>query len=267
MDLSKQKIAPPPTCAHDWSLLQELELDPAAVSQRSAVFRRSLHRDGQTIPVFVKIYSYTKHPLERLWRAGRSCTEARNLDFFRQIGIVAPQVIDWGERRNRMGKLSCEFIITAAITGTQQLDEFVVKQCPHARSQAHINIRNQIIDTLADWTARIHRHHFFHADLKWRNILARLHNGMLELAWIDCPKGRFKRRLGNHLHARLKDCATLDKIARYYCTPAERRRFVARYLGCAPGDSRVARFAEQVDHYRRRRFDPDDGPPRLRCNP
>lgn len=244
----------------DWHLLEALEIDPSVMRQRSVVFQRELVFKGCQHPVYVKIYDYNRRPFQRLWRRGRSRREARNLEFFRQLGIEAPGVLAWGERRNIFGKMTKEFIITEMIAGAFMLEEFVMRHCPDRSTGKFRRMRETIIDTLARWTCLIHEHGFFHEDLKWRNVLARTEEGGVRLFWIDCPQGHFKRTGFGRRRARLKDCATLDKVARRLCTPAERLRFVARYLGTEENDPCALAFAREVSAYRRRRFDSRDEP-------
>ena len=56
----------------------------------------------------------------------------------------------------------------------------------------------------------------------------------------------------------LKDCATLDKLARLHCSKEERLRFVAGYLDQPIDSPEVAAQAEAIADYRRKRFDPED---------
>ena len=229
----------------DVSLLSALNVDASAINQRSAVFER-IYKDssGKHVPAFVKVYTYRQHPLERLWRSGRSRIEARNLIFFQQSGIAAARVIAWGEHKNAVGKLVYEYIITEAVPDTQTLDQFVAEHCPDRSRPEYSSRRDQLLEQLGRATARIHAQHFFHKDLKWRNLLARLAGETVETFWIDCPKGDFHAPPWPQQHGRLKDCATLDKIARLSCTKEERLRFVAHYLGATESSEQVAAFAK-----------------------
>jgi hypothetical protein len=98
----------------------------------------------------------------------------------------------------------------------------------------------------------------FHQDLKWRNLLGRMNGEVAELRWIDCPKGYFSSFSSRQKHGRLKDCATLDKLARQHCTPEECRRFVAAYLDQPIDAPEVAAFSKSIARYRRNRFDAQD---------
>lgn len=242
----------------DWSVLNELEVYASAIRDRSRIFQRVYTKADTSVAVYVKIYTYKKHPFQRLARRGRSRVEARNLLFFKNIGIPAPRVIGWGQRRNLWGRLVEEFIITEAVPGALPLDVFVKSACPDNSRPVHARRREEIIDKISLWTRKIHDHNFFHNDLYWRNILAQINNEAIKLFWIDCPAGGFYPLPTGRHRKRLKDFATLDKLARLYCTKQERRRFVSGYLKCPEGSPEVERFSKAVSNYRRRRFDPGD---------
>lgn len=243
----------------DISILKDLDVDASKFRERSMVFERNfVDSEGLEIPVFLKIYTHRRHALERLWRRGRSRVETRNLLFFQKIGIPSAEVLAWGERKNKFGKLVEEFIITKAVPDTQTLDEFVASHCPDRSRPEYCMWRDQILTKLGQYTAKIHQAHFFHKDLKWRNVLASLDNDEANLCWIDCPSGDFHHPPWPQQHGRLKDCATLDKIARFNCTKEERLRFVASYLNKPENHDEVEAFARAVSRYRHKRFDPKD---------
>ena len=242
----------------DWSFLEALDLPTASVIKRSAVFVRDLNRNGKTRPVYVKIYGNKQHPFQRLFRTGRSRTEVRNLLFFKSLGISTPEVLAWGERRNALGRLVEEFIITRAEENSLQLDEFVKKHCPDSNDPQQGATRIRIVRQLGEWTRRMHAHHFIHEDLKWRNILARHGEAEAELFWIDCPKGTFHRPGINFERKKLKDCATLDKLARFICTKEERSVFLQAYLGESARPEEIQKLCHKIESYRKARFDKRD---------
>jgi len=119
-------------------------------------------------------------------------------------------------------------------------------------------LRDSLTDQLSRATAAIHAHHFYHQDLKWRNVLARANGEQAELFWIDCPKGDFTQSALHRERRALKDCATLDKLARIHCTQEERLRFVGGYLNMPANSPEVADYAQAISNYRRNRFDAED---------
>ena len=150
------------------------------------------------------------------------------------------------------------YIITEAIPDTQTLNEFMTTACPDRSQPVYCSRRDSIIDQLSHFTRAMHAQHFYHQDLKWRNILARIDGDQTELFWIDCPKGDFTRSTIHQSRRALKDCATLDKLGRLHCTKEERLRFVAGYLNQPIDAPEVATFAQAISRYRRKRFDAKD---------
>jgi tRNA A-37 threonylcarbamoyl transferase component Bud32 len=240
------------------SFLDQFGVDPADVNIRSKVYQREFTENGVRIPVFVKVYSHKKHPLQRLWRTAISRTETRNLLFFQSIGIAVPRVIAWGQRTNSIGRVTEAFIITEAIPGTQTLSEFIPEACPDRSTPAYCQRRDSILGQLGRWTRAMHAHNFHHQDLKWRNILARMQDDQVELFWIDCPKGDFPKLPFQQKRNKLKDCATLDKLARLHCSREERLRFVATYLQQAADTPAVRELSAAISNYRRQRFATED---------
>jgi tRNA A-37 threonylcarbamoyl transferase component Bud32 len=250
----------------DWSYLEALKLDNCAQINRSAVFQQNIQVDGTELPVYIKLYAYSKPPWQRWFRQSKSRNEVRNLLFFKSIHIPTPRIIAWGVRKNRLGLIREEFIITEAIPKTKMLDDYVTAACPDRSTCEFRKRRDSIIDQLSQWTRKMHESGFFHQDLKWRNILARTKGTQVELFWIDCPKGYFSSFSIQQKHGRIKDCATLDKIARIRCTHKERRQFVAGYLKQAINSTEVETFSSKISRYRRNRFDAQDEQQRAKAN-
>lgn len=242
----------------DNSFLNAFGVDADTVNQRSSVTQVSFIENGKSVPTFVKVYSYRKSPLQRLWRRGTARIETRNLLFFKAMGIPAPRVIAWGQRKNSYAKIVDDYIITEAIPETETLDVFMANDCPNRSEALFCSRRDSIIDQLSHATRAIHAQHFYHQDLKWRNVLARAKDDQVELFWIDCPKGDFTSSPLHQKRRALKDCATLDKLARLHCTREERLRFVANYLNQPVEAPEVAAHAEAIANYRRKRFDAED---------
>jgi tRNA A-37 threonylcarbamoyl transferase component Bud32 len=215
----------------DWRFVESCITEADDAVRRSAIFVCQITEEDRPVDAYVKIYAYKKHPLQRYLRKGRSRNEARNLLFFRSLNIPTPRVIAWGEKRNCIGRIVQEYVITEALQGTLMLEDFVARHCPEPDNPQYKHVREQIARNLGEWTRRIHQAHFIHEDLKWRNILARLNDDEVELFWIDCPKGRFYKPGAAFERKKLKDCATLDKIARIRCSKSERQIFLRSYLG------------------------------------
>jgi len=253
-DLSAQTDA----LRKDYSFLDAFGVDAAKVRERSRVLQLSFSENGATAQTFVKVYSYRKSPFQRLWRRGNARLETRNLLYFKTIGIPSPRVIAWGQRKNAIGKIVDDYIITEAIPDSQTLDAYMASACPDRSQPVYCSRRDSIIDQLSHFTRAMHAQHFYHQDLKWRNILASIDGDQTELFWIDCPKGDFTKSAIHQKRRALKDCATLDQLARLRCTTEERLRFVAGYLNQPVDAPEVTTFAEAICYYRRKRFDAKD---------
>lgn len=242
----------------EWAFLAPYDLPTAEIKDRSAVFVREVSVDQQSTEAYVKIYASQKHPFQRLLRQSRSQNEVRNLLFFRSIGIPTPQILAWGERRNAIGRVVQDFIITEAVKDTLQLDAFIQAVYPSQEDPTHRPPRIEIARQLGKWTRAMHDHNFIHEDLKWRNILARPQAGGADLYWIDCPKGAFKKSGASLDRKKLKDCATLDKLARIQCSKEERTEFIKAYLGDDATPPQVQKLCKDIEDYRRQRFDAKD---------
>src|SRR5207253_1005236 len=65
----------------------------------------------------------------------------------------------------------------------------------------------------------------------WRNILVRLDSGGPAIFLIDSSRGGVRRTWLSRHHGRIRDLASLDKLARFRLTATERLRWVRWYLG------------------------------------
>ena len=232
-----------------WDFVHRCDIDPKEVQVRSEVTRVDFVEDGRSLPAYLKIYSYRKHPFQRMFRLGRSFYECRNLLFFRSLGIPAARVLAWGKHRNQIGRITEEFIVTEALQAAIPLDQYVRETRPGRFEAARIAKR------LGQWLRLLHTHDFFHKDLHWRNILICKTNGRIELGLIDCPRGDFHRVGPARRHWRLKDCGTLDKYASVLFPDSARAIFLIHYLG-APRDSEsFKQWSRRIPEYRKQRFD------------
>jgi hypothetical protein len=100
----------------------------------------------------------------------------------------------------------------------------------------------------------MHARGFLHRDLKWRNLLVSSNTttGAAELWWIDCPNGGFVRTPFFARRGKLKDVATMMKLALPHCTQAERLRFLALYLRGRGREERARLMTAAADYHRKR---------------
>lgn len=214
--------------------------------------------DGTEVPVFFKTYEFPRASLAFLWRPSKARCEFLNYGVFDRLGLRCAEAIACGEQRDGLGRLQRAFIITRAIANAQSLIEFAQ---PHRlnRAAGETRVRRRsVLEQVAGMTRRIHAAGFHHHDLVWRNILVTLEaDGAPQVWWIDCPRGGFDRWSPWRQRKRLKDLASLDKLASQHCTRTERLRFLCAYLQRPASDEAVRNLARKVIAYRRQRW-PED---------
>ena len=231
------------------------EIPAEAVSVRAAALKLP---DGSSVAVYYKQYEYASPAWKFIGRASKARCEFRNYETFVQLGISAAEPIACGEQRDGLGRLRRAFILTRAIPGAMTLTDFVQKRCADRGDATSREMRECLLRQLAGMTHRIHAAHFFHHDLVWRNILVTwTPPGDPKLWWIDCPRGRFDRWSPSRYRRRLKDLASLDKVAAQLCSARERIAFVKQYLGKSRLDPEAKQLVRDTLSYRKRRW-PDD---------
>lgn len=231
-------------------------------NQRSQFVCRELSApDGDKVTVYFKLYGYGnfRRALSRFFKSARSKAEKKNLQFFNKLGIPACEPIAQGEVRTAWGLLTNCILVTREVTGSEQLDVFMDELDSSDEDQAvKDKMRHQIIESIATNLRKIHDEHFYHTDLKWRNILVRRveEQGQkkVEVFWIDCPNGyidwsRFIRRK----HGVIKDIATLDHLAHKRCSDQERLHFLSVYSGFDLNSHELRDLAEKVLLYRKQK--------------
>jgi len=241
-----------------WDFVHQCGIDPHQVQIRSEVKRVDFVEDGRTVPAYLKLYSYRKHPFQRIFRLGRSYYECKNLLFFRSLRLPAARVLAWGKNRNPIGRITEEFIVTEAMERAVPIDQYVRKERPGNLEAARIAKR------LGRWLRELHAHDFFHKDLHWRNVLIRKTDGRIELGLIDCPRGDFHRFGPIRRHWRLKDCATLDKYAHQLFPDSARAVFLIHYLDTRRDSDSFKHWGQRIPEYRKHRFDRRKGRTRVR---
>jgi len=118
-------------------------------------------------------------------------------------------------------------LITEVIDDTTNLAEIAMN---HPEKFQNIQWRDAVIVDLAQVIAKLHQNRFCHNDLHWRNILIQENESSRghKIYLIDCPSGK-------HLfwpflnYRKLKDLASLDKLAPNYLTQTQCLRFFLEY--------------------------------------
>lgn len=152
--------------------------------------------------------------------------ETRNQQWFHKMGISAARVVAYGEESFFL-KTIRGVLITQGVDDVSDLNA-IARDNPEQFNNT--NWRNAIISQLAEIVATLHQNRFCHNDFFWRNILIQQHqpDNKPKIYLIDCPSG--KRLFWPFLHHRkLKDLASLDKIAPAYLTRTQRLKFFLEY--------------------------------------
>jgi hypothetical protein len=212
---------------------------------------------GGRLELFFKLYCYRRPSWRFFGRASKARREFQNYAVFERLGIRGARRVACGEERDWIGRLRRAFIVTEAIPGAVTLTEFVRTHAAPGRPGVRA-LRLGLLRQLAAMICRAHAAGFYHHDLVWRNLLV-THRppGEPQVWWIDCPRGQFDRWSPWRERRRIKDLASLDKVAAELATAPERLRFVMCYLGMTRLDREAKSLVRRVLAYRKARW-PDD---------
>jgi len=154
--------------------------------------------------------------------------EFENLVRLREWGLDAPAPLAYGEERQG-GWLHRSFLISEGIHDPLSLDLFIRDFLPSLPASEQRHSRRELIERLADYTRRMHEHHFVHHDFFWRNILLS-GRSLTHFFLIDSHKGGCWTPWMEY-RSRAKDLATLDAPAPSFFRRTERLRFFLRHRG------------------------------------
>jgi hypothetical protein len=209
------------------------------------------------VAMFFKLYRYRRSSWRFIGRASKARCEFRNYGVFEQLGIRTARRVACGEVRDWLGRLRWAFILTETIPKALTLTEFLQSVATREHN-AVMDLHQSLLHQLAGMARRAHDAGFYHQDLKWRNLLVTHTPGTdPQLWWIDCPRGRFDRWSPWRTHRRVKDLASLDKIAARVCTRSERVAFVRDYLERNSLDAEARNLVYAILDDRRTRW-PED---------
>ncbi len=246
---------------------------PVHERSRTVTYRVPLPDAGpdESAAVYVKLYRPGLRGVKFLGRPSKAWVEAQNLRRLAGWGVPTVRVVGVGSHRTWFG-LAGAFLITAEWPGASTLAHHAAEHWP-VRGSGPAPFRDFQVDTtgplntaghadqaaigrlLADAVAAMHRRHFYHIDLQWRNVLVRQDPpGRWHVALIDCPRGGRRWTIPTRRHGRVSDLASLDRLGCVFLTRTERLRWLKRYLGVEnrklrPADRRLAR---RVLDYRNR---------------
>jgi len=215
-----------------------------ASTATSRTRRLELPDAGGVETFYLKQYSYAARGLRHRLHWHKGAIEARNYRLMRDAaGVGVPEVVAIGSRRAGL-RLVDAFILTRAIDEARPLDEWWREKA--ATGGVSTELRREIGEQLAGIVAQMHRAHFYHVDLQWRNILVRGPQGAVELFVLDSSRGGRRWLPWMRWHFRMRDLSSLEKSAREFVTPARRMRFVREYVRRAACPERPRRLIERI---------------------
>ena len=193
---------------------------------------------------YLKVFRFEGPRWRHRFRRDAATVEARNYALLREVcGLPTADVIAYGARRSRLRLLDA-VLITRGIERTAPLDAF----------QPAPDERRTLAALTAAAVARMHAHRFFHSDLEWRNILVRRGPAGIEAYIIDSSRGDRRRCWLLRRHGRIRDLASLDRLARRRLTRTQRLRWLLAYLDSRRLDGAQRRLVWSVLRYSRRKF-------------
>lgn len=171
---------------------------------------------------YVKRYTHAGKGLRAHLGRSRARAEWENLQLFRQLGIPAPRLVAFGEKRAGM-KYIKGALVMHEIPNTFPLENL-------AKEPELLALRPwrlKAIKQLAHHIARMHESGFVHGDCYWRNFLVTLSDDPVVYC-IDCPQG--KKTIGPRLQYGIaRDLACLYKDAHPFFSKTDMMRFFKQY--------------------------------------
>ncbi len=122
---------------------------------------RLQHSNGQNY--YIKIYHKRGRYLRRYCARSRARGEWENLAYFKQQGILVPDVLVYGEsskRKNYQGG----FLIQREISNSQDLSHSGKSQAAWLQDPI---CRKQVLLQAANYLRQLHNKRFIHKDFKW----------------------------------------------------------------------------------------------------
>lgn len=192
-----------------------------------------LERGPRPLHAYLKQYRYAGARWRHRFRRHKGEIEARNYRLMRERAQVpVPDVVAIGSRRAGLRLLDA-FILTQEIERTSSLEAWWTRRFP-TPGVPH-PLRRELENEVLELVVRMHRVHFYHVDLQWRNLLIRETPNGPRLYVLDSSRGGLRRLPWIRWHARMRDLSSLEKTARRFLSRADRVRFVHDYVrrtGC-----------------------------------
>ncbi|MBX3413530.1 MAG: phosphotransferase [Pirellulales bacterium] len=208
----------------DWGEL------PGAAVVKSGPHRVVYRLDRPQGSLFVKHYRSAdwRARVRSLFRPSAARREwHKSVEMLRR-GVPTIRAVAWGESK-QSGLATDNFFASEAIANAVALDAWLRDICPRLDPATRARQRRQIVDRLADLTARAHRAGVWHDDFHAGNILL-ADEGLylIDVPGVELARGPLNWRRTRASLAML--CSGLLGDA----TPGERWRFWRRYLAARP---------------------------------
>lgn len=181
--------------------------------------------------VFAKVYDLRSQPWDFFLRRGKAQIESQGYQILAEISIPTLKCRALGERRH-FGRLIEAYIVTEDAGAISDLAKFAEREIDPLEAAARAKLVLDLSRHLAAQLRLSHAAHFYHCDLKWRNLLVRRHGEGYELVWMDCPRQRsgLIARLTSR-HSRILDLSSLARRGLRHLSLSQRWRFLRLYLG------------------------------------
>jgi tRNA A-37 threonylcarbamoyl transferase component Bud32 len=198
---------------------------------------------GSNKTFYIKRYTGPKRKYFSFFRKSVVLAEAENLISLKRIGIPVPNVVAYGERREK-GHFLVGALITEEVKNSANLAQYLSSHTELVKDRKWLN---PVIDQVAAHVHEMHDHKFVHRDLNLRNVLVQI-QGPPVVHFIDCPAGGF--RSGPLLKREIiRDLAHLDKVARYLLGTSDLLRFYKKYRKIDKLTQSDKKMIEHIRHF------------------
>ncbi len=183
-------------------------------------------------PRFVKKRNYQKSygwKLWKRWRRSKPEREARAYAYMKEHGIPCPDHVEYHDVRNALGLLMTSELSMDQLEGTKDL-RYICLLDEFKAIREEKQFRRSVILKLAAGVRKMHDCGFFHLNLNFRNVVARIDQGSdPDIYFIDVTSARIQPPAYRRPYMQRKELAFLYKDARSWCSLREMILFYKTY--------------------------------------
>lgn len=212
----------------------------------SSVCRLEMEVAGKSVGFYLKRQNnHCSHTWLRPFGEPTFAREFRSIRHYHNVGLPAPEVAYFAERKVKDGKQS--------ILMTRALDDF----CPLSEilpswSELAETVREQVLDTIGTTVAKMHGERITHHCLYPKHIFINLSETLPkpELTLIDLEKARFQ------LFSKRERVADLEALLRRadLWTERERERLLSTYVDSLPDAGSVSDYQRLLQKRNRKKL-------------